>query len=215
MCSVLFICWINKEWANNQCAPFGSRIIDSSGSHGEFTVLMVTGSVVSDPDGHVAEVTYAAWSVLCMGLSPHLHLFIRVQHPSCTGLSLSLSLSLYIATCSRRHSPVYCYYCNYAFSMFAWCYAGGDLDDLASFLSFRRVDPKFSVGWRDDSLIRTVTVPCPFCSINATTHSKFIPHLTRISYIMNSQLFRELRRLLQKDCNHFCVLWYNDRYCIF
>lgn len=45
---------------NSQCAPFGSRIIGSSGRHSECTVLMVTGSVASDPDGHVAEVTYAA-----------------------------------------------------------------------------------------------------------------------------------------------------------
>jgi hypothetical protein len=80
--------------------------------------------------------------------------------------------------------------------MFARCYAGADLDDLAFFPSFRRDDTKFSVGWRHDSLIRSVNGPCPFCSISARTHSKFIPYLTRISYIMNSPFLRELKAFI-------------------
>jgi hypothetical protein len=87
--------------------------------------------------------------------------------------------------------------------MFAWCYAGGDLDDLAFLPSFRRDDPKFSVGWRHDSLIRSVTEPCPFCSISARTHSKFITYLTRISYIMNSPLFRELKAFIAEGLGPF------------
>lgn len=110
-----------------------------------------------------------------------------------TRLVQATSSSLFISQAVLVGVVLYSYYCNYAVSMFVWCYAGGDLDDLAFFPSFRRDDPKFSVGWRHEYLVRSVTEPCPFCSISARTHSKFIPYLTRISYVMNSPLFRELK----------------------
>lgn len=55
------------------------------------------------------------------------------------------SRSLIISQAALFGIVLYCYYCN-AVSMFARCYAGADLDDLAFFPSFRRDDTKFSVG---------------------------------------------------------------------
>jgi len=56
-----------------------------------------------------------------------------------TSRSLSISQAVLVGV------VLYSYYCNYAVSMFVRCYAGGDLDDLAFFPSFRRDDPKFSI----------------------------------------------------------------------
>ena len=123
---------------------------------------MVASGVVSDPAGHVVVVTYAAWSVVWLptptpapqrNASSVLYRYTRTSRSSRVPQAVLVGLVLYC-------------YCNYAVSMFAWCYADGDLDDLASFPSLRRDDLMFCGGWRHGSSIRSSAGSCPFwCTV--------------------------------------------------